>query len=69
MIAYMCGQFTDTLSWTGRRRPARRVVWLESPGTHPNREMEIHQEKYERSHYVFENTGSRFENELKTNSK
>ena len=42
---------------------------LESPGTRPNREMEIDQEKYERSHYVIENTGSSFENELKTNSK
>ena len=45
------------------------MVWLESPGTRPNREMEIHHEIYERSHYVIENTGSSFENELKTNSK
>jgi UDP-N-acetylenolpyruvoylglucosamine reductase len=45
------------------------VVGLESPGIHHNREKEIDQEKYERSHYVIENTGSCFENELKTNSK
>jgi hypothetical protein len=50
-------------------RPARPVLWLESPCIRPNREMEIHQEIYERSHYFIENTGSRFENELKTNSK
>ena len=53
----------------GRRRSARRVVRLESPGTRPWREMKIDQGKYERSHYVFENKGWRFENELKTNSK
>jgi len=53
----------------GSPRPARRLVWLASPGTHQNREMEIDQELYERSHYLIENTGSGFENELKTNSK
>jgi hypothetical protein len=53
----------------GSPRRARRGVWLESHGTRPNLEMEIEQEIYERSHYVIDNTGSRFENELKTNSK
>jgi hypothetical protein len=53
----------------GSPRPAKRVVWLESPGTRPSRETEIDQEKYERSQYVIEKTGSRFENELKTNPK
>jgi hypothetical protein len=53
----------------GSPRAVRRVVRLESPGTRHSREMEIHQEIYERSHYVLENTGSSFENELKTNSK
>ena len=49
-------------------RPTRRVVGLEGPVTCPNREIEIDHEIYERSHYVIENTGSNFENELKTNS-
>jgi hypothetical protein len=53
----------------GFLRPARRLVRLERSGTRPSQEMEIDQEKYERSHYVIENTGSFFENELKTNSK
>jgi hypothetical protein len=45
------------------------VVGLETPGIRPDREMKIDQEIYERSHYVVEKTGWRFENELKTNSK
>jgi hypothetical protein len=52
----------------GSPRPARPAVRLESPGTRLNREIEINHEIYERSHYVIENTGSNFENELKTNS-
>jgi hypothetical protein len=50
-------------------KPAGRVVALEAPGAHHHRDIEIYQEIYERSHYVIDNKGSRFENELKTNPK